>query len=173
MSIVWFIGGLLATIIGVACMGGALLPRDHVATGSVVVPRSPADAYRHVRDFARLPSWRPSVSKVEIAEGPADAPTRWTEHAKGGPLRLHMVRETPDASIEIRIDDKGQPFGGTWTIEFSPEGQGARIRVTERGFVKLPPFRLVAKFVIGHRAALVAYLKDLSGALGGPTTVDE
>ncbi len=167
----WFVGGLVATVVGVVCMVGAVLPRDHVASGSAVVPASADEVWRLVRTVSEIPSWRKGVSKVDGVEGEVGSASAWTEHHGTGPLRLIHVGSEAGRRLEMRIDETGQPFGGTWTVELSPEGAGTRVRVTERGFVKLPPFRFVAKFLIGHRASLVSYLRDLSIAMRGDGVV--
>lgn len=165
MGVLWFVGGLLGAALGLVCMVGAVLPRDHVAEGSVVVPASADKVRRMLRNVTDIPTWRKGVSKVDAVEGSPEAASAWTEHHNSGPLRLIHVRSAEGQLLEMRIDETGQPFGGTWLVELSPETSGTRVHVTERGFVKLPPFRFVAKFVIGHRASLESYLQDLNAAL--------
>ncbi len=171
MAVLWFAGGLMLTVIGLVCSIGALLPRDHVATGSVLVPRTAEAIWPLLRDSAQIPTWRKLVTKVEVVEGPPGAPQCWVEHS-GDALRLRLESSDEPRQFVMRIDDERLPFGGTWTVELTPEGGATRVRVTERGFVKLPPMRFVSYFLIGQKTALHGYLRDLSAHLGGPKEID-
>lgn len=164
----WFFGGLVLIAAGTVCSVGAILPREHVASGSAVVDATAEAAWRRIRAAGHAPAWRRGVTKVDVLEGDADAPTKWTEHSGFGPMTMMLVREEPGRLLETRIDDSGQPFGGTWTFEVAPDGAGAKVTITERGWVGPPPFRFLSKFVFGHDATLRAYLADLqAGSTGG------
>lgn len=172
VSILWFLIGIVLMVIGLTCAVGAVLPRDHVATGSVVVPIEPAAAWRKIRAVGDLPAWRSGITKVDGIDGPAEAPREWVEHSGNDAMKL-IVEESQDLRLlRTRIDDTGKPFGGTWTFELSPEGPATRVRITERGFVGPPPFRFIAKFVMGHRATLVRYLADFAKATGATVRIE-
>lgn len=175
MTIVWFVGGTVLTLVGLVCVVGAVLPRDHVATGSALVGGAPAEVWRVIRDVERVPTWRKSVTAVEGVEagGPDGGASAWVERSGKDGLRMMVGRCEVERMIETRIDDKGLPFGGTWTIELAPEGEGTRVRVTERGFVRTPPFRFIAKFFIGHSSNLRRYLTDLASRNGGAAVIEQ
>jgi hypothetical protein len=78
-----------------------------------------------------------------------------------------VVESDPPRRRVTAIDDASLPFGGTWTWELSPEGQGTRLTVTERGHVDPPLFRFLSRFVFGHDATLRRVLSDLSRRLDG------
>ncbi len=166
MAVVWLVAGVVMVLVGAVILIGSRVPRDHVATGSVVVAGSPERVWTMIRAVSEVPRWRPSVSAVENIEGPANAPTAWTERSGRDSLRFEAGACAEGRSIETRIVDTGLPFGGAWTIEVAPEGAGTRVTVTERGFVKPPPFRFVAKYIMGHDATLRKYLRDLENAFG-------
>lgn len=157
----WFFGGLVLIAVGTVCSVGAILPREHVASGSAVVGASAEAAWKRIRAAGSAPAWRRGVTKVDVLEGDADAPTKWTEHSGFGPMTMILVREEPERLMETKIDDTGQPFGGTWTFEVAPDGAGAKVTITERGWVGPPPFRFLSKFVFGHETTLRQYLADL------------
>lgn len=173
MSIVWFclwfFGGLVLIAAGTVCSVGAILPREHVATGSAVVRATGDATWARVRDVRAAPTWRRGVTKVDVLEDNAGAPRKWTEHSGFGPMTMILVREEPGKLLETKIDDTGQPFGGTWTFELAPEGDATRVTITERGWVGPPPFRFLSKFVFGHDTTLKAYLADLTAASGRAT----
>jgi hypothetical protein len=183
MTIIWILGGSLLIVIGAVCVIGAILPRDHVASASIVLPMSAEDVERVIRRVRDIPSWRSSVNKVDVVEGPDDAPARWIEHSGRDALTLSLLRTEPARLIETRIDDKGMPFGGTWTFELSPAAptqlapNRTTVRITERGFIKPPPFRFIARFFMGYHGSIKSYLTDLGneyGATGGISiTIEE
>lgn len=167
MTIVWFVGGLVLTLIGLACSVGALLPRDHVATGSVVVNASPEAVWHSIRDVAAAPSWRPSVKAIDSVQGEPGRAARWTERGDNGSLTMIVDEESQTSRLVTRIDDAKLPFGGSWTFELTPEPTGTRARITERGYIKLPPMRAMAKLFMDPKATLTTYLKDLAAKHGG------
>ncbi|MGE3107308.1 MAG: SRPBCC family protein [Phycisphaerales bacterium] len=174
MSILWFVAGLVLILIGTVCAVGALLPRDHQASASVVIPAPRDQVWAAVRDVASSTSWRTSLKSVAITGGPPDAPTAWTEVAASGAIKLQLVRADPPATLETRVDDRGQPFGGSWTFDFTPadaDPAKTRVRITEHGFVKLPPFRFIARFFLGHHATISSYLNDLGAKFGASEPV--
>ncbi len=168
MSIVWFclwfFGGLILIVAGTVCSVGAVLPREHVASGSAVVRATTDATWTRIRDVRNAPSWRRGVTKIEVLEVDAGQARRWTEHSGFGPLTMLLVREQPGKILETKIDDTGRPFGGTWTFELAAEGDATRVTITERGWVGPPPFRFLSKFVFGHDTTLRTYLADLSAA---------
>jgi hypothetical protein len=67
----------------------------------------------------------------------------------------------PNHRLVTRIVDRGLPFGGSWTYELEPSGDGTRITITENGEVYNPVFRFVSRFVMGHTATIDTYLSSL------------
>lgn len=65
-----------------------------------------------------------------------------------------------------RIASTDVPFGGTWTFQVAPDGSGARVTITERGWVSNPIFRFVSRFVIGETATMDTYLRALGKRFG-------
>lgn len=163
---IWFFGGLILIATGTVCCIGAVLPREHVASGSASVPVDRGAVWTRIRDVREAPAWRRGVTKVDILEEDAGRARRWTEHSGFGPMTMLLVREEPQSLVETKIDDTGQPFGGTWTFELASEGESTRVTITERGWVGPPPFRFLSKFVFGHDTTLKQYLADLRAASG-------
>lgn len=159
---VWFMGGCVLMLVGGLFAGGALLPRDHVATGSIKVASAPLEIWQTIRNVGNHPSWRKGVTRVEILEGDPLAPTTWIEYRGRDQLKLHLEAADAPRRCVTRIADENLPFGGTWTIELTEENGQTRVRVTEHGFVKLPPFRVIARFLIGYSRTLQDYLRELA-----------
>jgi hypothetical protein len=117
---------------------GLLLPREHVAPRSAVVPAPPDAVFALVAARVEV-SGRERVT-FEIVE-----------------------RRSPDRLV-TRIADPDLPFSGTWTFELAPEGPGTRVTITERGEIYNPVFRALARFAFGYTASMDACLSDLSGS---------
>jgi len=57
------------------------------------------------------------------------------------------------------------PFGGTWTYDITPSGSGTQLRITERGEVYNPIFRVASRFVFRHTATMEEFLRNLEEKL--------
>jgi uncharacterized protein YndB with AHSA1/START domain len=163
----WIALGIVAALVLVLFVGGALLPRAHVATSSITLEAKPADVWAAIADWRTLQSWRKDVTAVE------ELPTRdgWVETSKFGRLPLRVEKSERERLLVTRIADDKLPFGGTWTwrLEPTPDG-GTRVSTTEDGFVGPPPFRLLSRFVFGHHATLNAVHRALAAKFGETVT---
>jgi hypothetical protein len=48
----------------------------------------------------------------------------------------------------------------------SPETNGSRLNITERGEIYNPVFRFVSRFILGYTGTLDTYLKDVARKFG-------
>jgi hypothetical protein len=151
--------------VGVCTLIGAWLPREHSATRSAVFRASAAALHAVVRDFAAAPQWRTGVQNVELLPSEAGQP-RHRETSAHGVVTYRVLADLPGERLVVEIADADLPWGGRWTYEFAPEGTGARVRITEVGFVKNPLFRFLARHVFGHTATMDQYLRDLGRKFG-------
>jgi hypothetical protein len=134
MKIALLILGSLAALVAVVVIVGSLLPKAHTASRSAVVAKTPDAVYAY-------------------------AHRRATDDRQ-----YEIVEEQPPRRLVTRVADKTLPYGGSWTIDLAPEGNGTRITITENGEVYNPVFRFVSRFVIGHTATIDKYLADLAAA---------
>jgi len=141
---------------------GYLLPVAHVAAAEAQVGRTPAEVFVTITDVARYPEWRPDVSRVRVL---GEAPTRWVESGTNGDIAYEIEESHPPRELRTRIVDRSLPFGGSWTYELTPSGSGTRVRITERGEVYNPIFRVLSRFVFGHTATMEVYLAALTRRL--------
>ena len=73
---------------------------------------------------------------------------------------MSVVEQSPPSRFVTKIDDPGQPFGGTWTFEIVPVNEGrTRLTITERGEIYNPVFRALARFVFGYTGTMESFLK--------------
>jgi hypothetical protein len=129
---------------------GAMLPKEHVATGKVLLNASPADVFALI---AGPSTWR--GLKYELL---TESPLKWRETD----ITYERVETVPPTRLVNRIADPKLPFGGTWTYEIAPQANGTELTITEHGEVYNPIFRFVSKFIMGHTATIEKYQHDLS-----------
>jgi len=155
----WTLAALLA-LVAVVTVIGYLLPVAHTASRDAVIAAPPADVYATISDVERYPQWWPEIARVEML--PADSGrVRFREHMTSGPVVMEVDQAVVPTRFVTRIADPDQPFGGTWTIEFAPEGAGTRVTITERGEVYNPIFRFLSRFVFGYTGTMESCLGAL------------
>ncbi len=168
MKILLFALAILVLLIALAWCIGALLPRAHTATRSIVLRQSAATLFETARDFAHHPEWRRDIRSVELLPpSSSDAPLRYRETSSHGTI-VYAVRETePARRLVTEIADDTLPFGGQWTIVFEPAGEErTHVRITEDGFVRAALFRFLARFAFGPTRTMESYLRQLGTKFG-------
>ncbi len=168
MKIVLILGILLGAVLGVIAMlfiGGLFISRTHSATGSVKLAASRESVWAVITDHPGQVSWRKGLRAVERGEE-INGHAVWREiDSRGRVMPIEIVSSDAPRRMVARIVDEGLPFGGTWTYELTPEGSGTRVRITEDGVIKPPPFRYIAR-LMGYDATLRGYLRALSAKFG-------
>lgn len=150
--------GVLLVAVLVAVAIGASLPVEHTAARRVGLSVDRQLVWDALTDVAAFPSWRPRVKRVDVLD--ADPP-RWREVGKDGKITFETVESAAPARLVTKITDLSLPFGGTWTYELEPAGDGCVVTVTEHGQVRNLVFRFMSRFVLGHTATIDGYLKAL------------
>jgi hypothetical protein len=151
----------------VVTLVGYTLPARHRATRTLVVPAPASQVFALISDVGALPSWRPSVARVEVLpESAGGRGRRFREVGRNGTILYAIDESIPDRRLVTRIADPSLPFGGSWTFELEPSGDATLLRITEDGEVRNPIFRFVSRFVMGHHATIDAYLRDVGDRLG-------
>ena len=171
MRWVLIIAGTLLGLGVIVFVVGSLLPREHVAGSSIVV-RQPRDTvWRAVRDLANLPTfWNELITSQRATD--AQGREVWEQKMKNGfTMRLIVTEDRPPERLVMTIDaPPDAPFGGTWTYEVAPADGGARLTVTERGYINSPLFRFMSRFIFGYHATQEGYLKAMGKKLGEDVT---
>jgi Polyketide cyclase / dehydrase and lipid transport len=94
----------VALCAGVIALLGARLPRAHVASRSIVLHQTPATVYRVVREFSKMPEWRPDLKRVVIEERPGEK-IHFREEGKSDTVNYELVEDIPTQRIVTRILD--------------------------------------------------------------------
>ena len=160
----WILIGalILAGILVLVVIIGALLPKQHTASRSITVNASPETVWKLI---SGPPTWRPDVKSYE--ELPVQNGHRmWRETDKHGQtITYEQIEASEPKRMVMKIADPKLPFGGTWTFDIEPNTQGCSLTITENGEVYNPIFRFVSRFVMGHTATIDAYLTALKANL--------
>ena len=127
---------VLVVFVTVIAAIGARLPRQHVASRTLRVRRSPQEVWPILMQIT-------SASSVPVDVVEQDAPRR-------------MV---------TRVKETEKMFGGTWTCVVAPEPEGSTLTITEDGWVGNPIFRVMSRYVIGHHATIDGVLKQVATKL--------
>ena len=152
----WLIYGGLAVVIvpAIVVLIGAMLPKEHVASRSILLHASPNEVFSLI---AGPSDWR--GLKYEVL---TQAPLKWRETDSSGAITYERVETIAPRRIVNRIADPKLPFGGSWTYEMAPSGDGTELTITENGEVYNPLFRFVSRFIMGHSATIEKYQRDLA-----------
>jgi uncharacterized protein YndB with AHSA1/START domain len=164
--VVYVIGGALILAIGTVMVGGALMPRTHVAASTMLIDRPVDSVWAAVRDFENLPKWWSDVTRVErIAD--ASGQETWMYTMTTGQMAIAVESVDPARRLVTRIvADEDAPFGGTWTYDLVPEGDATRVTVTEDGYINNLFFRFVANVLVGVHGTADSYLESLARRFG-------
>ena len=134
----WLLIGLavVAGLVVVVAMVGWLLPREHVASRTLRVRRTPADVW-------------PVVTRVTSTSS----------------VPVVVLDSQPPHRLVTRVAETEKAFGGTWTIAIAAIPDGSTLTITEDGWVANPIFRFVSRLVIGHHATIDGVLTQVAKAL--------
>ena len=166
--IVIVIVGVVIAAAAVAALIGSRLPKNHTASRSILLHRSPKEVYDVVRDFGSAPSWRTGVKSVEVKAQP-DGKVQFRE-VGSDTIEYAVDEDVPGQKLVTRILNTDLGYGGKWTYEFVPEGGGTRVKITEDGEVSNVLFRFMSRYVFGHTATINTYLTSLGKRLGEEVT---
>lgn len=154
---------IIMAIVVLATIIGLLMPRDHVASSSALIPAPPRDVYAAITDVGTQPAWRRDLKAVDVL---STNPLRWSEASRFGVITFEQVDAQPPSHFECRIADTTLGFGGSWSYDITPEGGGSRVMITERGSVYNPLFRFMSRAVFGHYGTQHTFLRALGRHFG-------
>jgi hypothetical protein len=129
-------GGLVMLVAGIVA-AGAMLPRNHKASRTLRLTRSPAEV------------WPLLLQATQASDVPVD-----------------VLESRPPHRLVTRVTEQETNFGGTWTIAIDAvPPSGSSVTITEDGWVANPIFRIVSRLVIGHHATMDGMLKKVAAGL--------
>jgi uncharacterized protein YndB with AHSA1/START domain len=170
VALLWIGGGLVALVAVVAIIGAAL-PKEHVASRSMVYKQPPEVVFGVITDFGNYGAWRKDVERVEMLE-PSSGMPRFREVGSNGVIAMEVVEMQAPRRLVVRIADPELPFGGRWVYELEAAAEGTRLKITEEGEVYNPIFRFVSKYVMGHTSGIEQYLRALGEKFGEQVAIE-
>lgn len=165
MKWILIIVGVIAGLVALMAVVGALMPKGHIASRSTVINKPPDVLWQAMTDCAAFPQWRPDIKNVEVLPD-RDGHKVWREDGKNGKMTLETIEASPPARLVLKIADPDLPFGGTWTYELQTNGAGCRVTITEEGEVYNPIFRFMGRVFFSPAATIESYLKALGKKYG-------
>jgi uncharacterized membrane protein len=162
------VGVIVLALLLIALLGSRL-PKEHSATRSVLVHKSPESVYAVARDFASMPKWRADVRDVKVTTD-GDGHLRFREEGKHGAVNYELTEDVPARRMVTRITDTDLGYSGKWTYVFAAEGANTRIKITEDGEVSNVIFRFLSRYAFGHTATIDDYLTSLGKQFGETVT---
>ena len=158
MKIFLIAAGIVAGLILLVILIGALLPRQHSATRSAFIKASPEKVFELI---SGPQDWRADLKNYAVVDQEGKHLVRETDK-NGQTITYERVQFDPPTLLQNVIADKNLPFGGGWTWRVQEQNGGCRVTITEDGEVYNPLFRFVSRFVIGHTRTLDNYLTQLA-----------
>lgn len=157
--------GILLILVIATVVIGYTLPQGHVAARAISLRQPPNAVFALISDFKAAPSWRPEVQRVELLPE-VNGQAGFREESENGVLTMTVVELKPPERLVTQISDKELPFGGRWIFEITPQANGCRLNITERGEIYNPVFRFVSRFILGYNRTLDTYLQNVSRKFG-------
>lgn len=164
-TLIKFVMIVMFLAIGGAYLYGRRLPREHVATSSIVLVASADTVFKVIRNIGGTGQWWSSMKSVERLDGRGKE--SWREHmGMAGTIDVEVGNVVPGRSMEVTIlNAEEQGWGGTWYYQVRESASGTEVIITEEGFVDSPVFRVIMK-ALGRHRTLDSYLRDLAGHFG-------
>lgn len=137
---IWFTGivAAIAALVAIAWIVGMFLPARHTVSRQAKLPVDQELLWQRINEQMNAPAWR------------------------GTEIRLETVESRAPEKLVRCIADSRLPFGGTWTYEIRPFGDGGSIiSITEDGVIKPPLFRVMS-LLMSKTATIDAFLKELA-----------
>lgn len=169
MKWVLILGGGLVLLVALVAAVGAMLPKAHHATRKARFQTPPAGVYGVL---IGPPDWRRDLKAWGALPEKEGRMQWWEQDSHGQKITFELLESRPPTRRVVRIADRGLPFGGTWTFEIVPAGEGSEVRIHENGEINNVIFRFMARFFFGYTASIEGYLRDLGMKLGEFVTIE-
>lgn len=162
--------GLVGLVAAVALIGWTM-PREHIASSTVIIQRPPDRVWAVVRDLAAVDTWWPDVQRSERVDDERGREVYRHVQKSGYAMSFVVVESKPPSILVTEIDaTSNAPFGGRWTYQIAPMDGGSRVTITEDGWIANPFFRFMANLFLGMHRTMDSYLEALGRHFGEAVT---
>lgn len=155
----------LAGLIASLTLVGLFMSGSHTAIVSARYGAAPDVVFDAIADPPGQVAWRSDLTAVE--RGPdRDGRPLWIESQRDGRMAIVHVELDRPRRLVTRLVDSAVIEGG-WTFEVRPDGDGARLTITEAGRMKIPTLRPPGR-LFSMTATAERLLRELGAHLGRP-----
>lgn len=166
----WILGIAIALLLAPAVIG-RFLAEDYHGRVERVVPASPAEVWRALRDPGRVPvagkqckATRPLPAEGDGALG------AWVEDLGSSEVTVRTVEVREPERYALELTDSVVPMTARVEVTLAPEGSGTRVAAlmhirVRSGSWHVPYFRFILTLAGGARRSIGGYLDALERAL--------
>lgn len=170
LRIVGIVVAVIVLAVVVVLTMGALQPRNHTASATVVVSAPQSVVWQRIEDVQTQPNWRSGLTAVKMLPS-QDGHMCWEETSSFGKMPLCEVLAAPPSTRIVRIADSNLPYGGLWTYELSPglgptDANSTTLKITENGFTGPWFFRFAGHYIFHEDSQIKKYEEDLQKSIG-------
>ena len=158
MKITFIIIGIVAAVIALVVVIGAMLPKHHIVTRSAFIKASPEQVFQLI---SGPPDWRTDLKTYSVIEEGGKHIVRETDK-HGQTVTYERIEYRQPTLLKTVIADPNLPFGGGWTWNVQPQNDGCLVTIIEDGEIYNPVFRFVSRFLIGYTRTIDDYLTRLA-----------
>jgi len=149
--------------------GGMTLPREHVASSRIQLTAPHDSVWAVLRAFGDYPKWDADFKSSVRGESRSGHET-WVQDVGGMAMTIEVLQaQAPSKIVTEVVTDEKSAWGGVWTYAVVANGAGAEVTITEEGWVKSPPFRVMMK-LMGVHSTMDGVLKHLGAHFGETVT---
>ncbi len=154
VRIVAFGIGAFLILGGGVILFGWLLPPAREGRAETVIAAPPERVLAVIAAVEAQTAWRRGIERVtRTKEG-------WEEVTERGETIRFVAEEMNVERVKLRfVSDNG--YTGSWVAQLSAEGDGTRIRVTERSQIRSPIGRIIARLFFDPESFATNYLAAL------------
>ncbi|MFA6045700.1 MAG: SRPBCC family protein [Phycisphaerales bacterium] len=163
---------LLAIVFVVATLLGTRLSPNHTVQATLHVAKPVAEVFALVDNLEAQPTWDKGVTRIEPLPDDAGRPRRRMVMGRNSFVLTDTTRQPPTQLVRT-ISDDHKFFGGSWTFDFTPEGSGTKVTLTEHGVIDPPIPRLMMKHFVDPAMYLKRQLAAMARALGEEPRISE
>lgn len=156
----------LAVLAGIILWIGGRLPERHRVALALQLKQSPEVVFDTISDIASATSWRNNMKSSLFLEPSADGKLRFQQADGNGKITYRIEQSKRPNLFVTRIDDPSLPFGGTWTISITANGDATDVEIIEDGEIRTRMFRFFARYVFGYYRSGESYLGALERKFG-------
>lgn len=105
------LAGVIVLLAVIVALVGSRLPKEHIATRSILLHKQPAEVYAVVRDFASAPRWRSDIQRVDVTTQP-DGKIHFRETGKHDVVNYEVSEDVPGERLVTRILNTDLGYSG-------------------------------------------------------------